>query len=298
MAQTTNVLARPSPVLPSNDDIAQFCLQHDPHPTSVSISCPLPQGGTVWIKFGAFVSLTEAQTQRYVFDRIDPQWSLRVAQVFHEFEKDGVVYIIMEEIQGETVGELGNLEVAVERIACALDEFIRIPPPEGEELGPLGGGLMEHPMFPDIQAATRYESKSALGDHITRILKLTRDRHLDVNFEEDERILWPADFDEANFKFVGDKVYWFHYRNVNILPESFKIHDLTNSHFWISADIGRTYLDLHPATESSTAIVRPLPFLSKQTERTVANAAAIERASIRLWTSGTSSLGLPRAAND
>ncbi|KAG8909552.1 hypothetical protein FRC00_009894 [Tulasnella sp. 408] len=237
MVQALNVLARPQPALPNNEAIAQFCLQHDPEPTSVGVSFPLSQGGSVWIKFGAFVSLAEAQTQRYVFDRIDPQWSLRVAQVFHEFEKDGVVYVVMEEIEGETVEQLENFHIAIERIGRALDEFIRIPPPEGEALGPIGGGIMEHPMFPDVQAATRYESKKALGDHIMRIFKLTKD-NLDVDFEEDARIMWPADFHEANFKFVGEKVYWFDYRNVNVLPESFKIHDLSNSRYWISKNIG------------------------------------------------------------
>ncbi|KIO18926.1 hypothetical protein M407DRAFT_31401 [Tulasnella calospora MUT 4182] len=198
----------------------------------------------------------QAWSQRYIFERIEPQWTLQAAHVFHEFEKDDVVYIVMEEIQGETVEQLGSLGVAVERIGRALDEFIRIPPPDGSAIGPLDGSLMEHPMFPDVKAATHYGSKAALGDHIKR---LTRD-NLDVDFEEDAKILWPADFHDANFKFVGEKVYWFDYRNVNVLPDSFKIHDLTNSRFWIASNIGQGYLHLQPTTRSS--MVRVLVYFA------------------------------------
>ncbi|KAG9039863.1 hypothetical protein FS837_000901 [Tulasnella sp. UAMH 9824] len=276
MVQALNVLAQPQPALPSDEAIAQFCLQHDPSPTSVGVSFPLPQGGSVWVKFVELAS----------------------AQIFHEFEKDGVVYIVMEEIEGETVEQLEGFDVAIERIGRALDEFIRIPPPEGEALGPIDGGVIEHPMFPDVQAATRYESKKALGDHITGIFKLTRD-NLNVDFEEDARIIWPADFHDAKFKFVGDKVYWFDYRNVNVLPESFKIHDLIrNSRYWIARNLGRTYLGLHLTTKSDEVNGAPLPYLSRQTGRTTANAVAIQRASLRLWTGGTSSLCLPNAETD
>ncbi|KIO16794.1 hypothetical protein M407DRAFT_230662 [Tulasnella calospora MUT 4182] len=251
-----------SAMVTSFNAIVQLCLQHAPEPTSMGISFPLPQGGS---------------SQRYIFERIEPQWTLQAAQVFHEFEKDDVVYIVMEEIQGETIEQLA--------------------------IGPLDGSLMEHHMFPDLKAATHYGSKAALGDHIKRIFKLTRD-NLDVDFEEDARILWPADFHGANFKFVGEKVYWFDYRNVNVLPESFQIHDLTNSRHWIASNIGRRYLGLQPTTKSSMASYslpvdtgwsqlteRPLPYLSRQTKRTIANAAAIQRATLRLWTSEISNLG-------
>lgn len=106
--------------------------------------------------------------------------SFKVPEIYHAFELEGegeerVTYIVMEYVQGQTVQaavkdcseqEQNNI---LEQVANAFKQLLKVRPPEGLSVGPVGGGHIHHPLFTDDGACVRYKSVDHLQRHFNKV---------------------------------------------------------------------------------------------------------------------------------
>ena len=122
---------------------------------------------TIWVKFGAGITMGEAKTQRYVSQYLerhdDMSLVVRVPRVYLAFTWGCFVFIVGEFIDGQTCDPSDT-----PLIVAAVQALITIPSP-GPKPGRVGGGLMEHPFFWNRVASTEYESVAELQAHVNGV---------------------------------------------------------------------------------------------------------------------------------
>ncbi len=85
------------------------------------------------------------------------------------------MYIVMEYIQGQTIYELLKdfpedlLEDKLNKIFPAIISLLSIRTPQDIAPGPVGGGIIKHPIFKDNTASIEYKSVNELQQHIYKV---------------------------------------------------------------------------------------------------------------------------------
>jgi serine/threonine protein kinase len=128
--------------IPSEDEIVSLCQSIPQEKRTEGIR----YGKDFWVKFGHELSnlTAEVQAQMYAFRHADRS-TASVPQVYHWFQRDDRMYIIMEYIEGESLKQyLKDNPSQLERWDDAVCEAIRslwgFPVPDDAKPGPLGGG--------------------------------------------------------------------------------------------------------------------------------------------------------------
>ena len=126
---------------------------------------------TIWVKFGAGITMGEAKTQRYVSQYLqrhdDMSLVVRVPRVYLAFTWGCFGFIVGEFIDGQTCDPSDT-----PLIVAAVQALISIPSP-GPKPGRVGGGLMEHPFFWNREASKEYESVAELQAHVNGVCFLS-----------------------------------------------------------------------------------------------------------------------------
>jgi serine/threonine protein kinase len=109
--------------IPSEDEIVSLCQSIPQEKRTESIR----YGKDFWVKFGHELSnlTAEVQAQMYAFRHADRS-TVSVPQVYHWFQRDDRMYIIMEYIEGESLKQyLKDNPSQLERWDDAVCEAIR-----------------------------------------------------------------------------------------------------------------------------------------------------------------------------
>ncbi|RFU32172.1 hypothetical protein B7463_g4188, partial [Scytalidium lignicola] len=191
-----------------------------------------------YIKFGnrSSESMTaEALTHQFVFEAFEQmppenRKGIRVPQIFRILNTHQGTYIIMEYIQGMTLGQLykstESFEVVskpyYEQIARGVKLLLSISVPADAEPGPYGGGIIKHPFFKDFEAPTRYDSIDTLEKHINKLATWFQKSNPTVTLERQLHLVY-SDLFEGNFIFTntGD-LYIIDFDLASFLPLSFQ----------------------------------------------------------------------------
>lgn len=106
----------------------------------------------------------------------------RVPEIYHAFErfedlvKGPVTYIVMEYVHGQTVeAAMKNASQQYknhiyDQVAKAVHQLLKISPPKGLLLGPVGRGHIHHPLFTEDGAAAQYETVDHLERHFNKVV--------------------------------------------------------------------------------------------------------------------------------
>jgi len=160
--------------LPNDDAVVEFCRSNG-H-TNNGLAYILDGGDTLWIKHGPYVTPAEARTQDHACKRINRMDGgvARIPEVYRFFVREGVTYIIMEYIEGETATRRcmrsADSRSVCNKLSDALNQLLNITPPTTlPNLGPIGGGLVHHFFFADNVSAVEYDSVRTLEQQINSV---------------------------------------------------------------------------------------------------------------------------------
>lgn len=173
------------PQVPSDMAIITACEQQSSL-TETSYNClvyPYRDCPIAFIKYGpAKLSMKEEmRNQTFAFEELEklqPQErnGIRIPQIYHVIERDEMIYIVMEYVLGTTLADLrakdglaSEQQKWYDQIAKAIALFLAFDIPDKSTLGPVGGGIIKHPLFKDTVASLKYESVNHLQEHLTRV---------------------------------------------------------------------------------------------------------------------------------
>ena len=135
----------------------------------------------IFIKYGYDDEgmLEEARNQTFAYKALrempkQDTIGIRIPNIYRVFSKKQSVYIVMEYVQGETVKELlekesvDTLQECYDQIAKAIRLFLSIPI-HTTIPGPVGGGMIRHPLFKDTIASINYSSIADLQAHLKAV---------------------------------------------------------------------------------------------------------------------------------
>ena len=120
------------------------------------------------------------RTQLYVYNAFGQMMNasdsgVKVPEIYHAFECEGQTYMVMEYVDGETVGsQLRGSSVETrnwiyDQVAKAITRLLHVPVPIGSRPGPVGGGCIQHHFFQDNVAPKEYDSVGELQRHINKV---------------------------------------------------------------------------------------------------------------------------------
>jgi hypothetical protein len=160
------------PGQPGKEEIIHLCRQKGP--TSNGLKYP-PNGTPIaYIKYGRGVTMGEAWAQLYAFEQMKDQLGAKIPRIYRAFQDGCWTFILMEYIEGKTVGELlqepsADHDWIYNQVADAVRQMLGFPVPEGVSLGPIGGGCAQHCFFKDHVAPMEYPSVPVLEKHINKV---------------------------------------------------------------------------------------------------------------------------------
>jgi len=170
--------------LPTDGETIAFCQTRqaygDYSPTQVY---PSQEAPIAFIKYGGkdYSMMAEALNQQFASNTLEsmPQQeteNILIPKIYRVFEQDKVVYIIMEYIAGETFKELLDKELPHDQlqeyynlIARAIALFLSFKVPHDTIPGPVGGGIIKHPLFKYTVASIEYASVDELQEHVNKV---------------------------------------------------------------------------------------------------------------------------------
>ena len=260
MALTNEYIGRPFPGLPTTNEIIDLC--HKKGGGFNGLTYP-PNGTPIaYIKYGYSVTVGEMRTQLYVLNAFkqmvyasgpDSGSLVKVPEIYHAFECEGQTYIVMEYVDGETVGaqldrsSAETRDTIYDQMAKAISQLLRVPIPSNQRPGPVGGGCIQHYFFQDDVAVQEYQSVDQLQHHINRVctteqtllvyrqphhhadelhmkkqvLKLGRVKD-QVDFSKEELCLCYSDITGGNFLITkAGQTYVIDFEHAGFLPRSF-----------------------------------------------------------------------------
>jgi serine/threonine protein kinase len=100
---------------------------------------------------------------------------VKAPEIYRAFECERQTYIVMEYVDGETVGALLRGSSAeksnwiYDQVAKAITQLLHVPVPSGSHPGPVGGGCIQHYFFRDYVAPKEYDSVGELQRHINKV---------------------------------------------------------------------------------------------------------------------------------
>jgi hypothetical protein len=184
MATKTNSLQQ---ILWSDDQIIDAC-----RTTERWCIYPSREDPLAFIKFGAESTgiMAEMRNQAFVLEKIEQMSEsdtkgIRVPKIYRVFNRDRMVFIVMEYIHGYTLKEVWDKALLdqdqsldrdqsqdqerFDQITRAIKLFLSIEIPIGVDIGPIGGGIIKHPLFKDSIASIPYSSVDELQLHINKV---------------------------------------------------------------------------------------------------------------------------------
>ena len=176
MALGAQYFGRHVPGLPNADEIIAICAQNGFASNGLAYS---PNGSPIaYIKYGYTVTMGEMWTQRHVsnyFKQMMDVSNVNAPEIYYAFECEGQTYIIMEYVNGQTVGtllqdSLTDKHWIYDQVAKAVSQLLRVPVPEGSRPGPVGGGYAQHCFFRGEVAPKEYASVDELQRYINKVL--------------------------------------------------------------------------------------------------------------------------------
>ena len=171
------------PQLPEDDEIVNACIQQ----SAVQDNCygtlvyPSLDAPIAFIKYGPEQCgmMAQMRTQTYAWNALKqiPQQKrdVQIPEIYHVIQRDEITYIIMEYVQGETLEELlakntlDDCQKEYSQISKAMKTLLSIEVPKGCAPGPIGSGLIRHPLFKGAVASTEYDSVHELQQHINNV---------------------------------------------------------------------------------------------------------------------------------
>ena len=178
MALSNEYVGRSLPGLPSTNEIIALC--RDKGFKCNGFMYP-PNGKPIaYIKYGYTVTIGEIRTQRYVYNAFQQMMDasdngVNAAEIYRAFECEGQAYMVMEYIDGQTVGALLQGSSAekknwiYDQVAKAVNQLLLVPVPSGSRPGPVGGGCIRHYIFQDQVSPKAYDSVDELQRHINKV---------------------------------------------------------------------------------------------------------------------------------
>jgi len=170
--------------LPTDSETVAFCQTQQAsgnyNPTYIYPSREAP---TAFIKHGGkdYSIMSEILNQEFAFSALKSMPEQKTAnilipEIYRVFEQDKVVYIVMEYVAGETLKELldrklshDQLQEYYNKIAQAIKLFLSFKVPDNIAPGPVGGGIIKHPLFKYTVASIEYASVDELQTHVNNV---------------------------------------------------------------------------------------------------------------------------------
>lgn len=163
----------------------------------------------------------------YAFQHTDRS-IVSVPQVYHYFQRDDRVYIIMEYIEGQNLQQyIHDNPSQLERWDDAVCEAIRslweFPVPDDAKPGPLGGGVPNGPMWGEFFSTDyRFQSKKDLENWINRMMEENkRPETQRVDFSSERLIFSHGDLNPRHFIVQGSRLFLVDFGAAGFYPVSF-----------------------------------------------------------------------------
>lgn len=173
-----------------SEEEIEHAWKHTPHctPTGSAVTgFPYPADApSAYIKFklGVPVELTlaEARNQMFAYDALqqlppEERQAVHVPEVYRTMRIGRLLFIIMEYVPGRTLAQIIEdrenwetiREEVINNIAQGMRLLLSLPVPCDAKPGPVGGGIIRHPIFKDCEAATEYDSVDMLERHFNKV---------------------------------------------------------------------------------------------------------------------------------
>ena len=163
--------------------IIQFCSERNGNYTVTHSSLP---GSSIFVKRGNSNLVVEARTQAYFYGQAQQSHNApRVARVYEVFDDGrGGTYLVMEFISAPSFEALidaahssperENLRaMAITKIADAVEWLMKCPVPEGDSIGPVGGGNIQHIFFNMEETPVAFATSGALEAYVNMVCSHT-----------------------------------------------------------------------------------------------------------------------------
>lgn len=173
------------PKLPQDEEIIKACdEQSHVYGSGDSNRCVVYPftAPRIFIKYGYDDEgiLEEARNQTFAYEALQGMpkqdtTGIRIPIIYRVFSRNKRVYIVMEYVQGKTIRELLDKESAdtclqecYNQVAKAIKLFLSIPISTAIP-GPVGGGIIRHPLFKNTIASVEYSSVAHLQAHLNTV---------------------------------------------------------------------------------------------------------------------------------
>lgn len=222
--------------IPSEDEIVRLCQSVPQEKLTVGIR----YGKDFWVKFGReFSGLTnEVHAQMYAFRHADRS-TVSVPQVYHYFQRDDRMYIIMEYIEGENLKQyLKDNPSQPERWDDAVCEAIRglwrLPVPDDAKPGPLEEGMPTGPLWGEFFSTDhKFQTKEDLENWINGMLQENGRREtMRVDFSSERLVFSRGDLAPRHFIVQGSKLFLVDFGAAGFYPTCFDEAGLFRSGNW------------------------------------------------------------------
>lgn len=161
---------RHTPIFKSNG----FSVTGFPYPADAPLA---------YIKFGDPIEwkLAEVRNQMFAYDALqqlppEERQGIHVPEVYRTMRIGNLLFIIMEYVPGSTLAQITGSEdwevlqeEVINKIARGMRLLLSLPVPYDAKPGPVGGGIIRHPIFKDSEAATEYNSIDMLERHLNKV---------------------------------------------------------------------------------------------------------------------------------
>ena len=160
--------------LPSRDTIAHLCSIAGYNRNGVSIE--IAGKPLYWVKYGVCIAVGEGRTQAQVAGIVnaDPVSIVHVPEVYLIFSRAPLRYIVMQYVEGSTVGNrmsgAGKYEKDdLKAVAAAVKRLTDIRMPADTPPGYFGGGTIGHVFFVEAMSTLVYPTVGHLQRQINRV---------------------------------------------------------------------------------------------------------------------------------
>jgi hypothetical protein len=176
LPMSTSEVRKGQPQLPPDKEIIALCEQQSLAQSSYNHLAYPRDSPTLFIKYGPekLGMKGEMRNQVFAFEMLNKlplqdRAEIKIPEVYRVIEEDGMIYVVMEYVKGNTVDwRSADEKKKFHKIARAIELFLSFET-EGQSLGPVGGGLIRHPVFKDTVAPLKYNSVDDLQNHMTKV---------------------------------------------------------------------------------------------------------------------------------
>ncbi|KAF8214039.1 hypothetical protein K438DRAFT_1750129 [Mycena galopus ATCC 62051] len=238
LAESTNLSNTRDILSPDNDSTFHVVRQCASGPGVHVVSNPFHRGVHLFVKRGNPSLVDEGRTQQYLFQQARSSTTAPgVPEVYGAFyDGAGNTYLVTEYINALSfrawVDEphLSDEErehrttTAAAAIADVIAWLLACPLPEGDMVGPVGGGCIQHSFFGMREAPVPFANAAALATYINKALSRRPGRPKDrVSFADEAHIFCHSDISLDNFLWdpVTRRVWLTDCQHINVLPRSF-----------------------------------------------------------------------------